>query len=483
MKLTPNSSAREIHDTLAQEVAGILAQLQAVKFVFKTSPQAAEKHLDRAQSLASSSLADARRMVLDLRHQALNNVDLPTALSNVIRQANPDSSLQVEFAVDSAPRRLPNIFENNILRIGQAVRREQRTPYIQQWNLTVERELPGGINLQVSYVGTKGTHIVSQTLPLNGTNAIDRNILASARREFIRTGSNPLDNSVANPFFGSIPPGSPTLSGPNITLLNLSKPYAQFTDVTLFSERIGSSDYHAGQVSVRRAFRNGFEVGGNYVFSKNIDFGNSISVTNGGNINGGVGSFGFNLNDFSLERAPASNDVRHRAVIFYVTDLPFGKGQPLLADVPVLSRVIGGFKVSGITTFQSGLPLAITGGSGFSRPDVIDDPVLPEQFRCFGDGVTACPLPDGSTIVVPNRRRLYFNPRAFRGRTVTIAEGASAGQIRNDLYWYGTSPRYSDRLRGTGQANFDLTFWREFAFGENKRLELRAEAINVFNRT
>lgn len=49
-------------------------------------------------------------------------------------------------------------------------------------------------------------------------------------------------------------------------------------------------------------------------------------------------------------------------------------------------------------------------------------------------------------VIVQNRRQLYFNPRAFRGRYVTTA----AGQIVSDIYWYGNAPRYTDGLRGSG---------------------------------
>ncbi len=114
-----NRIAREIHDTFAQEIAGLLAQLFAVKTMLFSSPQTAAEHLDRACDLASTGLADARRLVLDLRHQALENENLIAALSNVVAHLTAGASLEVNVSVKGSPRRLSHVFESNLLRIGQ----------------------------------------------------------------------------------------------------------------------------------------------------------------------------------------------------------------------------------------------------------------------------------------------------------------------------------------------------------------------------
>lgn len=363
-----------------------------------------------------------------------------------------------------------------------ALDRHQRTPYIQQWNFTIERDLGKGTSMQVSYVGTKGTRMIVQQFPVNGTNAIPEGILNSARSEYIATGVNPLNALVANPFYGIAPASNATIGGPTITRLNLVRPYPAYNAVTKFQQRFGSSTYHAFQVSLRRSFSNGLEIGGNYVWSKSIDFGNSISVNSGNTGNGG-GASGFTVNNFGLERSVSNSDIPHRAVIYYVYDLPFGKGKRFLTNTPVASQVLGGWKVSGLTTFSAGLPLGITGGSGFGRPDLMGDPILPEKYRVYGDGKTAYPLPDGTTIVVPKNRYLYFNPHAFSGRTLTVpVPGSSNTQIVNDLYWYGTAPRFFSNLRGWGTNNWNMSIDRRFAIGEKMAVAFSAQAVNVFNR-
>ncbi len=375
---------------------------------------------------------------------------------------------------------------NNPLLFGRsvvAITRNQRTPYIQQWNFTIERELPSGINLQVSYVGTKGTRLTIQQIPINGTNSLPQSTLDNARSTLLATGINPLNQLVANPLFGRIPAFNAAVGGANVTRAQTLLPYPAFQNVTLFHQRFGSSNYHALQVNVRRAMRNGLEIGGNYTWSKSIDIGNHFSVNGTGNTGNGGGASGFTIRDWNLERSVSNSDIPHRAVIYYVYDLPFGKGRRW-ATSGLANAVIGGWKIAGVTTFSAGLPLSVSGG-GFGRPDLIGDPVLPKEYRVFGDGRTATRLPDGTSVVVPNRRLLYFNPNAFRNRVISAPNPSNPSQqiVQSDVYWYGTAPRFFDDLRGFGINNTNLTLSKMFNVGERFRVEFRAEAVNAFNRT
>ena len=111
--------AREIHDNLAQEILGISVQLEIVARVMTVSAEAAQTHLDRARMLVRSSIAEARRYVWDLRSQALENADLPTALSEAARRLTVDTGVQAQVEVSGTFRPLPQLTENNLLRIGQ----------------------------------------------------------------------------------------------------------------------------------------------------------------------------------------------------------------------------------------------------------------------------------------------------------------------------------------------------------------------------
>jgi trimeric autotransporter adhesin len=92
-------------------------------------------------------------------------------------------------------------------------------------------------------------------------------------------------------------------------------------------------------------------------------------------------------------------------------------------------------------------------------------------------------LPDGSTVVVPAGRLLYFNPKAFRNRVLyTPIPGRTGTQVVNDPYFWGTSGRFLPQLRGLATNNWNMTVSREFRIGERVITELRCEALNVFNR-
>ncbi len=360
---------------------------------------------------------------------------------------------------------------NNVV----ATDRWQRTPYYQQWNFTIERRVKR-VNFTVGYVGGKGTRNVIESWRVNETNSVPEPVLMSFRDEWIRTGTNPATQLVPNPFYGIIPPGNPNLSGPQITRLNLNKAFPAYGLVRVENQRMGSSSYNALQLTARHPFRKGLEVGSTYTYSKNIDFGSSIRS--------GAGISQFTVRDFRLERSVASTDIPHRATLNWVWEAPSRKKSAFLRSLPVAQHLVSGWKLSGIATFSAGRPLNITGGSGFGRPDLIGNPVLPKEYRVFGDGVTPHPLPDGSTIVVPARRYLYFNPKAYYNRMVEVKNPRAAGtQIQSDVYWYGTAPRYDSRLRGMGINNFNLSVSRVFRMTERMRAELRADATNAFNRT
>jgi ligand-binding sensor domain-containing protein/signal transduction histidine kinase len=111
--------AREIHDTLAQTFVGIGLQLKAVSGQLSDSPKSAQQHLDLAQKMIRSSLAEARRSIWDLRPEALERGDLSAAFRDIARQITAGSSIDVEVETRGDSRALPPLVESNLLRIGQ----------------------------------------------------------------------------------------------------------------------------------------------------------------------------------------------------------------------------------------------------------------------------------------------------------------------------------------------------------------------------
>lgn len=110
--------ARELHDTLAQGLAGISLQLESVGSMLEESPEVARMHLERARALARSSLAEARRSVWSLRTPMLP-VDLADSLADVVHGLTAETTATIRFSVSGERRRLTREAEENLLRIAQ----------------------------------------------------------------------------------------------------------------------------------------------------------------------------------------------------------------------------------------------------------------------------------------------------------------------------------------------------------------------------
>jgi len=111
--------AREIHDNLAQEMLGISVQLEVVARTMPPGADVAQTHLDRVRMLVRHGIAEARRYVWDLRSQALDKADLPTALTETARRLTSDTNVEAKVEVSGVFRPLPRTMEDNLLRIAQ----------------------------------------------------------------------------------------------------------------------------------------------------------------------------------------------------------------------------------------------------------------------------------------------------------------------------------------------------------------------------
>jgi signal transduction histidine kinase len=114
-----NRIARELHDTLEQELAGITMQLDLAADCFQQAPPVAFHALDAARNMSRHSMMEARRSVWDLRCDLLEQGDLPSALAQIMRPFAPGEDVKIEVSVSSTPIRLPGRIEMNLLRIGQ----------------------------------------------------------------------------------------------------------------------------------------------------------------------------------------------------------------------------------------------------------------------------------------------------------------------------------------------------------------------------
>jgi signal transduction histidine kinase len=114
-----NRIARELHDTLEQELAGITMQLDLAVDCFQQAPGVAQHALETARDMSRHSMVEARRSVWDLRCQLLEDGDLVSALAQIVEPLVPRERTKVDFKIQGSPVRLPRPVEMNLLRIGQ----------------------------------------------------------------------------------------------------------------------------------------------------------------------------------------------------------------------------------------------------------------------------------------------------------------------------------------------------------------------------
>jgi hypothetical protein len=365
-----------------------------------------------------------------------------------------------------------------ILLFGQ-FQPKMRSQYADQYNFTIQRELRGDMVLQLAYVGSQG-HRLLATHDLNFGQAqtcLDLNAILGAGTcgPFGADGSYTVPaNSIPAGVTLHLPYGSvPTVTGPNnpaITLVGLrpySSPFCQPTTgagcppdgVPVFGsvfaqDTIANSSYNSLQASVEKRFSRGLQFLGAYTWSKSLDEASSFE----------------NLLKplcFRCSRALSLFNSAQRFVFSYYWEFPVPKRQG------VVGKLVDGWGLSGITTFQSGFPIRITSSADLELETSFDfeapgEPDLIGKFRtqdprksgcAFGTGPTA--VPASSCSPVPNQ---FFDPNVFAPQAL--------GTI-------GSAPR--SICCGPGINQFDIALLKSTSVREQKQIQFRAEFFNAFN--
>jgi hypothetical protein len=311
---------------------------------------------------------------------------------------------------------------------------------MQTWNLNVQRRLPGNVVAEVAYSGSRGTHL----LGVQDWNQLNP--------KYLQLGAQ-LTNQVTNPFYGVITSGP--LASPTISLAQSLLPYPQFLAVTTTNATYGWSLYNAMFVRVERRFSKGFTILGSYTLSKETD--DVIPSVTG--FPGESFAMGYVQNNYNLraEKALSVWDTPQTLVLSYVYELPVGPGKPIVNQGGALGKVIGGWQINGITVFQSGPPLQITGGNSQDLIGTIDSTQRPNWSG------------KNPTLHTPILSRLnqYFDTSQFS---------------YNAPYTFGNAPRMMPDLRGPGENSFDISLFKNTRIGERWQLQIRVEAYNAFNR-
>ncbi len=297
---------------------------------------------------------------------------------------------------------------------------DRKQPFTQQYQISIQRDLPGGILADVAYSGSTG-----RDLPVNSLiNEVPEQFRAQARQTFIATGVNTLNTTARNPFFGLITGTSALATSQTTTRGQLLRPFPQFGSITRLNDSIGSSRYDSLQAKLSRRFAQGLTLLASYTFSKQLETVRFL-----------------NANDPEPVRELSAFDTPHRFVLSGTFQLPFGKGERFFSNANgFVGRLVEGFQVNFIYQAQSGVPLTIVGAES--------------------TGVSALLPSDERTLT------RFFDTAAFRQRQTLELTATS------------TLPD----VRSPGRNNLDFSLFKNTTIREGLRLQLRAEAFNVFNR-
>ncbi|HEX4485472.1 MAG TPA: TonB-dependent receptor [Terriglobales bacterium] len=298
-------------------------------------------------------------------------------------------------------------------------------PYVQSYNLSIERELARNTTLEVNYIGTHSLHL------LDRRNIAQPNPIPDASLAFCQAqdanGYINLDKSPCK--------------------VSDRRPYPNFTNFYIDSDWHGYAKYNA--MNVKFEHRTGdLAVTGVFTWAKSMDDKSAAA---------GVGATGEGFQGTSdnhhpeLDYGPSDFNVDHRFVASYVYQLPIGRGKKLLGGSSrALNMLVGGWEMTGITTFQTGFPISVYAND---LGGVLQ--AVPQRASI----VAGCDIHGGST---GQFQRL--NPACFTQPLLGV---------------FGDTAR--NFLRQPGINNWDMGFGKSFAFTERVRFGLHVDTFNTFN--
>jgi hypothetical protein len=316
----------------------------------------------------------------------LDDQNLPAKNEVPSYSVKSNKSLQVTYPVDS-------FFTGSGTLSPNAEQRDRKDSYVEQWDFSVQRELPANFVTTLSYLGSHGVHL--------------------------------LDTSVVN------------LVNPATGVAQ----YPAFAPAIGWRGSVGMSSYSGLSAALRRPFASGLLLAANYMWSHEID--------NGSNGSGDGDELSpQNALCLACDRASGAWDARHVVNGNAVYQLPFGVGRPMLNDRGIVSAIVGNWQLTTTALARTGFPVNVVlpgsytapdGNSGTQRPDLVPGvPLAPRAGKTisqwinpaafatpageFGDaprnllrgpGTWQIDLGAGKTISLGERRRLEFRAEFY----------------------------------------------------------------------
>ena len=312
-----------------------------------------------------------------------------------------------------------------------------RDPNVQQWSLTLEQDFGHNIGARFSYTASHGQNLDSM---------VDLNQVPANS-----WGYNSTDQSTPAATGACVGASGATVAG--------HRPYPCWA-VLQSVANLAQSNYNSGSVEVSRHSGKGLTFDASYTFTR--DLSNAGGATPNAFAVAG-GSFLTDRFHPMLDYGNVIYDRRHRLLVTYLYDLPFGKGQPWLNAGSALNLLVGGWQLAGVTILQSG---------PFLTPyEQSVDPANTNILTTVGQA-----RPDQLRGVTPYASRRttgqWLNPSAFPYMNLQNAAGNGIGR-------FGNAP--VGGVVGPGTDNFSLSLMKNLAIAEKSKFQFGLETANIFN--
>jgi len=365
----------------------------------------------------------------------------PNSIASLDGGVTPAFYLDQGFPIDRFPRPpfISPTAANNSSPYYMADR-DGHGPYIQNWNLNIQREIPGKIVVDMAYVGSKGTRLGSNLSPENQLPAsnlrLGQLLFANINSDAARAAGIPI------PYPGF-----------NGSVAQALRPYPQYLGITRPHQAEGHSTYHAYQMKIEKRFSEGLAMLVSYTGSKVLT-----------NANSQLTPFSVGVQDKFNRQAEKSiglNDYPHNLVMSYSYDLPLGPGKKWVNSGGVAGKVVGGWKVSGIQQYQSGSPMRVTINQPYPGTDIRVRPNV-----VAGAQKRSSVSPGDYDPNNPNLNR-WINAAAF-----AIPAFGTLGNATSD----------QPDLRTPSWLNEDFSIVKRTPINERIAIDFRTDFINAFNR-